>query len=149
MLLAGLVCILLLGVWLLSQQKGNEYVKVEVAATQSFLERVAIAIQSFEGYFPGSRAFRNNNPGNLKWASWEKATGKDKDGFAVYATFDDGWSDLLTLLGRRATQHPEWSLLDLFNSYAPATDNNDPLGYASFVAQQTGLDVNTKLGEIA
>jgi hypothetical protein len=114
---------------------------------QSTIESLAKAIQKFEGWYPGSHSYRNNNPGNLR--SGARMTGKDSSNYAVYATFANGWADLLDLLNKRAVQHPEWTLLDLFNSYAPASDNNDPNTYAKYVAQQTGLSVDTTLGEMA
>jgi hypothetical protein len=116
---------------------------------QSVIEKIAAAIQSFEGYFPGSVSFRNNNPGNLKFANQPGATGQDARGFAIFDNFDDGQEALLTLLNKRAAQHPEWTLLDLFNSYAPPTDNNNPAQYADFVATRTGLTSDTTLSEIA
>ena len=115
---------------------------------QSIIEKIAIAIQTFEGYFPGSVSFRNNNPGNLKYARQPGTTGQDARGFAIFATFDEGWDALIALLNKRAAQHPEWTLLDLFNSYAPPTDNNNPEQYASFVAEHTGLTPDTTLGGI-
>lgn len=40
------------------------------------------------------------------------------------------------------------TLKDFFGIYAPASDNNDPNNYASVVAKQLGVDVNTPLTEL-
>lgn len=115
----------------------------------SVLDTMARAVQRFEGWFPGSRSFRNNNPGNLKYAEWEKSFGavnKDPQGFAIFDTYEHGFSALIHLLGMRVTQHPEWTMYDLFNSYAPASDGNDPQSYAQYVSSALGIDASTQLG---
>ena len=111
---------------------------------------LAEAIKTFEGFYPGTRAYRNNNPGNLRYTSWTQgqgATGQDDKGFSIFPDYDTGWRALLALLMLRVRQHPEWSILDLFNSYAPPTEN-DTAQYAAFVAKHVGGDINTKLGEL-
>ena len=111
---------------------------------------LAEAIKTFEGFYPGTRAYRNNNPGNLKYTSWTREQGairEDDKGFSVFADYETGWRALLNLLLLRVRQHPEWSILDLFNSYAPPTEN-DTNAYAQFVAKHVGGDINTKLGEL-
>jgi hypothetical protein len=128
-----------------------DQVKAYVAdiTLSSVLGTMARAIQRFEGWVPGSRSFRNNNPGNLRYADWEKSFGavnKDPQGFAIFGTYEQGFSALIHLLGMRVTQHPEWTVYDLFNSYAPASDGNDPQSYAQYVASALGIDATTQLG---
>lgn len=104
---------------------------------------LANAIKAFEGWYPGSRSLRNNNPGNLKFTAWTKgqgATGADDKGFAIFPDYAAGWWALLALLVLRVRQHPEWSILDLFFSYAPPSEN-DTQKYAAFVAKHVGGDV--------
>ena len=55
----------------------------------------ASAIQSFEGWWPGSVSYRNQNPGNIKFANQSKAIGKDKQGHAIFASYKDGWDALI------------------------------------------------------
>jgi len=116
---------------------------------------IANAIQVFEGWKAGpppSKSYRNNNPGNLRYSSWEAAyncTGQDSTGFAIFPTYQDGFNALVHLLQTRATQNPGWTIFDLFNSYAPSSDNNNPTQYASFVAGHVGIDPNTTLGSLA
>lgn len=116
-----------------------------VPATRG-IAKLAAAIQKFEGWYPGTPSYRNKNPGNLRSGARQIGT---EGGYAKYRSFADGWADLIDLLKKRANQHPDWTLLDLFNSYAPASDGNDPNTYAKYVAQQTGLNVNMTLGELA
>lgn len=113
---------------------------------------MADAIQGFEGWFPGSRSYRNNNPGNLKYTAWthgQGATGQDSTGFAVFPNYETGRAALTSLLMLRVRQHPEWTILDLFNSYAPPSDNNPTAQYAATVAKKAGVTADTKLGELA
>lgn len=113
---------------------------------------MADAIQTFEGWFPGSHSYRNNNPGNLKFTTWTQgqgATGQDSSGFAVFPNYETGRTALTALLMLRVRQHPEWTILDLFNSYAPPSDNNPTAQYAATVAKNAGVTVDTKLGELA
>lgn len=115
-------------------------------------EAIALAIQTFEGWGTGTRSFRNNNPGNLKYASWESSygvTGKDAQGFAVFPSYDQGFRALIALLKSKARNNPNWTLLNLMNNYAPSSDNNNPTQYADFIAQQTGASSDTLLSDIA
>jgi len=119
---------------------------------------LANAIKLFEGWYPGSRSYRNNNPGNLKdadgrlipekdWAAGWGAYKLDDKNFYVFGTSEQGFAALVHLLQVRVRQHPEWSILDLFFSYAPPSEN-DTKTYAAFVAKHVGGDVTTKLGDL-
>jgi hypothetical protein len=139
--------------WLQSAVTQVEYaVNSAVTGGAASIVSLASAIQKFEGYYKGSKSYRNNNPGNLRYSGWETsfgAIGTDSTGFAIFDTYAHGFAALVDLLTRRAASNPNWTLLDLFNSYAPSSDNNNPNQYAAFVAQQTGLDVNTTLGSLS
>lgn len=115
------------------------------------IELMADAIQRFEGWAPGTRSYRNNNPGNLKYTAWTKeqgATGQDTGGFAVFPDYETGRNALLSLLLLRARQHPDWTILDLFDSYAPASDGNPTVRYAETVAKAVGVTMDAQLGEL-
>lgn len=116
------------------------------------LDTMASAISMFEGNAPDSRATRNNNPGNLKFAEQPGAE-KDKDGFAVFRTSQDGMNALKAQIrvavdGKSNVFNPEMTLHEFFQKYAPAKDKNHPLAYAQFVAQRMGTTSNTKLKDI-
>lgn len=103
------------------------------------LEAVADAIMAFEGWKPGSRSYRNRNPGNLEHLGE----------YVVYPSMMDGYRALLNDLRAKFTgvsKHnlgPNATVLQLMNVYAPAEDHNDPESYAEFVIKW----VSTVLGK--
>lgn len=112
---------------------------------------MAKAIQEFEGWFPGSRSFRNNNPGNLRWSPF--MTGTDSGNFAIFSSFDDGWKALVHQItiaktGKSNYYKPTMSLKDFFTVYAPSSDNNHPERYATFVAQKLKVGIDYKIGDL-
>lgn len=111
------------------------------------LHQLAAAITKMEGCYPGTRAFRNKNPGNLRFAHQPKAIAQDEKGFAIFETFEDGEAALLTLLTQYKHTHPQWTLAHLINTYAPPSEN-DSDNYVKFVAQFLGMDPSHTLGEI-
>ena len=94
----------------------------------------------------GNLGQQNNNPGNLK----DPRTGQ----FLQFGSPDQGFNALKQdLLGKMtgATSTPlkaTSSLLDFARVYAPASDNNDPTGYAQKLASQLGVSVNTPIGQL-
>jgi len=113
----------------------------------------AEAIKIHEGWFPGSRSFRNKNPGNLKYVGQRKAIGEDQSGFAIFKTYDDGFYALFKMLdnaceGYSEIYKAEMTLLEFFAVYAPRSDNNDPVAYAMFVADRLKVEPNTKLKDL-
>ena len=102
---------------------------------------VAAGIQHVEGWFPGSRSFRNKNPGNIRGVG---DTGQsDKDGYAVYSTYEAGFDALLNDLQAKADKHPTFSILNVFERYAPWKDKNNPDTYAAQIAS----DLSSSLGK--
>lgn len=104
-----------------------------------------LAIRGYEGWNPGSRSFKNNNPGNCRYSTVGytavyKPVLKDPQNFAVFKDYATGWLYLRNLVKERIAAHPEWSLKDFFAVYAPASDDNDPVAYAAAVAKQLGVD---------
>jgi hypothetical protein len=62
-----------------------------VPPKKSRLAEWTAAIQSFEGWFPGSVSYRNKNPGNLKYTGQRKAIGRDAQNHAIFASYKDGY----------------------------------------------------------
>jgi hypothetical protein len=116
----------------------------------------ADAIQEFEGYIPGSKSYRNNNPGNLRFTGYTSslgAMGKDPTGFAVFGTYQEGYDALNQFLsdaksGKLISYRVEMSLNEFFEVYAPSSDNNAPEVYASFVAKRIGVSVEEIISNI-
>ena len=98
---------------------------------------LALAIKRVEGYYPASRSWRDNNPGNL-----EETGTAGKDGvYAKFATYEDGWERLLMDVRMKMHEHPDKSLFQVMEIYAPAADHNDPKSYASFIAHTLATDL--------
>lgn len=139
--------------------------------TNGLVERIAIAISEMEGFNkPGSRAQRQNNPGNLR--SWGKTP--VLEGFCNFPTPAEGWRALrkqvwrnvdrgLTLYeffgGKSVTStltvtHPDGTVEEIskttvvYPGYAPDADGNRSRHYAEFVARRTGLPVDVPLPEV-
>ena len=111
------------------------------------LEQLCEAIKSYEGWYWGSRSWRNNNPGNLRFSIFQSG---QKDGFAVFPSSKAGywalWWDLfqkcrgytVTGLNRDKT------LENLINVWAPPSEN-DTLIYVGAVSKQLNIPPSTKL----
>lgn len=102
---------------------------------------LAAWIAVFEGFFkPGTVARRNNNPGNLRrWGDRPI-----RDGFAVFDTPFQGFNALLRQVSLNINR--DLTLREFFAGkpgvypgYAPAEDDNDPLGYARWISDKTNI----------
>jgi hypothetical protein len=108
------------------------------------INTVAQAIQTVEGYYPGSVAYVNNNPGNLKYVGQAGAT-QGANGFAVFDNYNDGYQALLNQISLDASRGE--TIAQFTAKYAPAADNNNPTSYAQTIANAAGLSVNDPLSE--
>jgi hypothetical protein len=103
------------------------------------LEAMADAGMHVEGWYPGSRSYRNRNPGNLRASP--VAHEMDPEGYCIFPSFLDGYIALLGEYRMKATgqnEHhigPGSTLNELYDVYAPRADMNDPNRYADQVAQ--------------
>lgn len=122
-------------------------------AYESVIDRMAAAIQDFEGWYPGSRSFRNNNPGNLRWFSdsfpWTGATGVDESNHVIFDSYESGLSALkyqlrLAFSGSSSIYSPFDTLYQFFTKYAEG--NQD--AYARFVAARLGVSPDSTLGSL-
>lgn len=107
------------------------------------LEATALAIFCFEsGHLndPTVPAVRNLNPGNLR-----TGVNPDVNGYSVFPDFVSGYAALLRELQSKFSGNnshgigPSSTLLQLFNIYAPPSDNNPTNEYAKFVSIWVGL----------
>ena len=93
----------------------------------------------------GTVAWRNNNEGNLRPGSLSSTRiGVDKKNFAIFATPEDGTAAKKYLLFS-SSSYKDLSLKDAIKKYAPGSDNNDPVKYASFVMTKAGVE-NKQMG---
>lgn len=137
--------------------------QTSIASEPSMLERFATAIRDFEGK-PGDLNYMLNNPGDCRpspvgyLAKYQPVEIVDTDTdpnypyhvgkFAKFPTYELGWEYLLNLIQYRAELHPDWTILEFFQNYAPSTDKNPTLQYAETVAGQCGVAVTCTLKEL-
>jgi hypothetical protein len=100
------------------------------------LATVAQAIETQEGFYPGSVAYVNNNPGNLMAAGQPGCT-PTSAGFCSFSSFADGWNALLNQISLDASRGE--TISQFISKYAPASAGNDPTTYAQNVANAVGL----------
>lgn len=116
------------------------------------LETFCTAIMNFEGGV-GDPNHINNNPGDFRCSpigylpKYGNVLCSAKN-FAVFPTFELGWEYLLASVHYRAVAHPDWTILDFFNNYAPSTDNNPTIAYANNVAKHCGVPISTTMRQL-
>ena len=118
-----------------------------------------------------TRAQRNANPGNIR--SWRDSQGRQypRDGgyvdFVAWASdrypgasredisrraLEEGWRVLRVLIGQyldgRYTSGQPPTFEEMFRVYAPSSDNNDPAGYARFVAAKLGARPDQRITDL-
>jgi hypothetical protein len=114
------------------------------------VESLAEAVARFEGYYrQGSRAQRNNNPGNLrerppgdrrgpKWPQYPK----DAGGYVIFPSAEVGWAELRKRI--EASIGAGDSLESFLAVYAPPAEN-PTASYVRTVAGWLGLDPSRPL----
>ena len=116
-------------------------------------------------------AQRNANPGNIR--RWADARGKPYPTHRGYVDFvawasdrypgasreeisrralEEGWRVLRVLIGQyldgRYTGGQTPTFEQMFRVYAPSADNNDPAGYARFVAAKLGARPDQRITDL-
>ena len=112
---------------------------------------LAAAITQMEGACSSPGVCRGNNPGNLR--AYAPGQAVDSRGIRIFPDFQSGESALegqiSTNVGRGLTLNEFFAgKPGVYSGYAPSADNNNPAGYASFVASQTGADPNIPLSSL-
>ena len=126
-----------------------------VAPKESLVVPFAQAIQQMEGWFVGSRSYKNNNAGNLKYSTYTKSLGaieKDKDGFCIFPDYAKGFSALCQFIIDAADNKlklcKQCTIYSFCAGYAPASDKNQPKKYAEFIAQKLKVKPDVLLKDI-
>lgn len=118
--------------------------------TSSNVQRIAEAIAFAEGFYvAGSRPARNHNPGDMTLDLIHKSVGMD-GAFVVYSTDDDGWENLyrqisLWLSGGSSHATASSTISDISQFYT----TTDQTAWATNVANQLGVSLETPIGEVA
>ena len=110
------------------------------------------AIRDFEGY-PGDANYRNNNPGNCRYnpSGYMPMYGivkKSPAGFAIFPTYALGWLYLQNMVRGMIHKRPNETILEFMTRYAPESDNNPTVKYATFIAKRLGVDISFKIGDL-
>lgn len=97
----------------------------------------------------GTRAWRNNNPGNIEYGAFARRQGAvGSDGrFAVFPSYAVGRNAKRELLFGRDSKYIDLTVAKAIARYAPDFENTT-LEYSSRVAKAVGVPVNTKLREL-
>lgn len=125
-----------------------------IGSPVSLLVRFATALKIHEGWYKGSRSYRNNSPGNFRYTKFVGTTlgaiGQDKQGFAIFKDYNSGFQALMKFITMAAQgrlnltpYRPETTILQFFQIYAPAEDKNNPVLYAKIVGKSLGVDEKT------
>ena len=111
---------------------------------------IASTIQKVEGYYPGTLAYTNNNPGNLIFVGQAGAS-PGAGGFASFPTYDAGYQALLNQIQNYANRG--LTIDQMMNIYAPALDSkgnptgNNPTLYANTIANSLGVSTSTTVAD--
>lgn len=122
------------------------------STVSSLCDTMCLAIQEHEGYYEGSRSFRNCNPGNLRYAGQKGSTGKDDKNFAIFPDYQTGYNALkgqilLVANGKSKVYPNPCTLEQFFNVYAPSSEN-DTLTYINFVATKMRVTKDYQLSNL-
>ncbi len=106
---------------------------------------IAQTIQKVEGYYPGTLAYRNNNPGNLIFVGQPGAV-PGAGGFAAFPTYDDGYNALLKQIQNYANRG--LTIQQMMDIYAPASQpGNNPTLYANQIASALGVSTDSTVAD--
>lgn len=113
------------------------------------IDTVAQAIQQQEGFYAGTLAWINNNPGNLIPAGQSGCT-PGAGGFCSFPAYEQGYQALLNQISLDASRG--YTILQFTTKYLGGDPNNpgtapggDPNVYARNLAAATGLSVDDPL----
>jgi hypothetical protein len=117
---------------------------------EELVAKISIAVSEMEGFNKkGSRAQRNNNPGNLR--RWGKTP--VVDGFANFPTLAEGWAALRRQVAKNVGRG--LTLYEFFGGkpgfypgYAPDADGNHSRNYAEYVAKRVQILADVPLNKI-
>lgn len=96
----------------------------------------------------GTRAWRNNNPGNIRYSEFSRRMGAvgSAGGFAVFPNEETGMRAITTLL--RSNSYNRLTVAGAISRYAPPSENNTA-GYHRRIEELTGLSINRKMSDLS
>lgn len=98
-------------------------------------------------YTDGTRAWRNNNPGNIRYSDFSRRMGAigEAGGFAVFPDVETGRRAIAALL--RSDSYNNLTIAGAISRYAPPTEN-DTEKYHRKIEQLTGLSINRRMSDL-
>lgn len=95
----------------------------------------------------GSRAWRNSNPGNIRYSDFAVRVGAigRAGGFAVFPDEATGMYAIEALL--RTDSYNKLTIAGAISRYAPPSENNTA-GYHRHIEQLTGLSINKRMSDL-
>lgn len=120
----------------------------------TLIEKFCEAVKGHEGWFPGSRSQRNNNPGNFRCSKLMTDLGAIRcdDNFSVFPNYETGWKALISFVtyacNNELRAYKDKTIYGFFEVYAPSGDSNTPRRYAEIVAKAVGVSPDTKMKDL-
>ena len=95
----------------------------------------------------GTRAWRNNNPGNIRYSEFARRVGAigEAGGFAVFPDEETGMRAIGQLL--RSDSYNRLTVAGAISRYAPPSENNTA-AYHRRIQELTGLSINRRMSEL-
>jgi len=110
---------------------------VALVMVPDYINAWADAITVHEGWYAGSRSYRNNNPGNLEI---DGDAGRDSGGYGIFSSYNAGRNALVADLMAKVRKYGSWTLYQVMSRYAPPSENNTT-AYTNAVAAALGGSV--------
>lgn len=123
-----------------------------VVFKRDLLNDFCTAIRDYEGG-PGDRNYRNNNPGNCRYSSvgylpMYGPVRKDAQNFAIFKDYATGWLYLKNPIKSKVAKHPDQTIFQFMQVYAPTGDDNNPRAYSIYIAHRLGVTIDYKMKDI-
>ncbi len=95
----------------------------------------------------GTRAWRNQNPGNIRYSDFTKRQGAigSAGGFAVFPDAQTGQRAISALM--LTNSYKNLTIANAISRYAPPSENNTS-AYHNQIAKLTGLSINKKISDL-
>lgn len=105
----------------------------------------------FEGFAEGTRAWRNNNPCNMKepytWTA-DAWSSKDGGGFLIFDTVEDGWRNCEKIPAVYIKHNPQVNLKNYIHSFANTSPVGERNNYIDSVSKCMGVEYTAQLNSI-
>ena len=119
-----------------------------IRAVESGKDVIFVAVDNLQyKHVGGTRAWRNNNPGNIRMSDFSRRAGAigAAGGFAVFPDEETGMRAVKSLL--RTKNYNKLTIAGAISRYAPPSENNTT-AYQRSIEKLTGLSINRKMSDL-